>query len=158
MSQLLERAVEAVRKLPNEDQEAIAALILAEIEDDRLWEESFARSPEKLRDLAARGGASAGWAMSDRGLRRPVNSIVTNDFLTCFAGLPAEVREQARRAYRLWRANPSHPGLRYKPIRGQKGLYSVRIGLGWRALGQVDGNTVTWFWIGSHAEYEGMIA
>jgi len=44
------------------------------------------------------------------------------------------VREQARRAYRLWRATPAHPGLRFKPIGGHADLYSVRVGRGWRAL------------------------
>ncbi len=33
-------------------------------------------------------------------------------------------------------------------------VYSVRIGLGYRALGVLEGSTVTWFWIGSHAEYD----
>ncbi|MFO0849987.1 MAG: hypothetical protein U0871_15755 [Gemmataceae bacterium] len=59
-----------------------------------------------------------------------MKSVVTDDFRACFAGLPGEVREHARRAYRLWRANPSHPGLRFKPIQGHDGLYSVRIGRG----------------------------
>ena len=77
--------------------------------------------------------------------------------MECFARLPEEVREQAGRAYRLWRANPSHPGLRFKPIRGQAGLYSVRVGRAWRALGRLEGETVTWFWIGSHADYDGLI-
>ena len=77
--------------------------------------------------------------------------------MDCFARLPEEVREQARRAYRLWRANPSHPGLRFKPIRGHTDLYSVRVGREWRALGQLEGTTVTWFWIGSHAEYDGLM-
>jgi mRNA-degrading endonuclease RelE of RelBE toxin-antitoxin system len=87
-----------------------------------------------------------------------VNSIVTDDFMKCFASLPEEIRELARRAYRLWRENPSHPGLRFKSIRGHDGLYSVRVGRGWRALGRLDDDTVTWFWIGSHADYEGLIA
>ncbi len=54
MSQRLEHAIAEVRKLPDADQEAIAALILEEIEDDRQWEESFARSPGKLTALAER--------------------------------------------------------------------------------------------------------
>jgi hypothetical protein len=45
MSQLLDTAVAAAKRLPDADQEAIGALILAEIEDDRRWEENFARSP-----------------------------------------------------------------------------------------------------------------
>lgn len=77
--------------------------------------------------------------------------------MACFARLPAEVREQARRAYQIWRENPAHPGLRFKPIQGHEGLYSVRIGLGYRALGRREGDTVTWFWIGSHAEYDALI-
>ena len=33
-------------------------------------------------------------------------------------------------------------------------IYSVRIGLGYRALGLLEGTVVTWFWIGSHADYD----
>jgi hypothetical protein len=40
--------------LPDPEQDAIAALILEEIEDDRRWEQAFARSSEKLTALAAR--------------------------------------------------------------------------------------------------------
>jgi len=54
MSQLLEHAVAEARKLPAAEQDAIAALILEEIEDDRLWEQALARSPEKLAALATR--------------------------------------------------------------------------------------------------------
>lgn len=87
-----------------------------------------------------------------------MNSIVTDDFMDCFARLPEEVRELARRVYRLWCANPSHPGLRFKAISGHPGLYSVRVGRKYRALGRLEGETVTWFWIGTHAEYDGLIA
>lgn len=41
--------------------------------------------------------------------------------MDCLARLPEEVREQARRAYCLRRANPAHSGLRFKPIRGHAG-------------------------------------
>jgi hypothetical protein len=54
MSQLLDQAVAEARKLTDREQDEIAALILAEIEDDRRWEMSFARSPGKLSALAAR--------------------------------------------------------------------------------------------------------
>ena len=87
-----------------------------------------------------------------------MTSIVTEDYLACFSALPAKVREQTRRAYRMWKGNRSHPSLRFKPIRGHDGLYSVRIGRGWRALGRVDVGTITWFWIGSHAEYDRLIS
>jgi hypothetical protein len=54
MSKLLEEAVAEARKLPDVEQEAIAALILAEIEDEQRWEESFRQSPDKLKALADR--------------------------------------------------------------------------------------------------------
>jgi len=54
MSQLLDQAVAEARKLTDAEQDAIAAVILEEIDDDLKWEESFARSPGKLEDLAAR--------------------------------------------------------------------------------------------------------
>jgi hypothetical protein len=87
-----------------------------------------------------------------------VNSQLTADFLACFVKLPDSVNEQARRCYRLWRDNPAHPSLHFKRIHGQENLYSVRVGLGWRALGLLEGNTITWFWIGSHAEYDRLIS
>ena len=86
-----------------------------------------------------------------------MNSQLTHDFLACFAKLPESVKERARRCYRLWRDNPAHPGLHFKRIHGQEGLYFVRVGLGWRALGLLEGNTISWFWIGSHAEYDMLI-
>lgn len=54
MSLLLDRAVTEARKLPDAEQDAIAAIILEEIEDDLKWEESLTRSPGKLAALAAR--------------------------------------------------------------------------------------------------------
>ena len=86
-----------------------------------------------------------------------MNSQLTDDFLACFANLPDRVKAQARKSYRLWRENPAHPSLHFKKVHGHEDLYSVRVGLGWRALGLLEGNTVTWFWIGSHADYDKLI-
>jgi hypothetical protein len=54
MSPLLDQAFAEARKLPDADQEALAALILAEIADERRWDEALAGSPGKLAALAAR--------------------------------------------------------------------------------------------------------
>jgi hypothetical protein len=86
-----------------------------------------------------------------------VNSQLAEDFVACFARLPDEVKAQARKSYRLWRDNPSHPSLHFKRIHSNEALYSVRVGRGWRALGLLEGDTITWFWIGSHAEYDQLI-
>jgi hypothetical protein len=87
-----------------------------------------------------------------------VNSQITDDFLECFQRLPGTVREQARKAYRLWRSNPRHPSLHFKRIHSTEPLYSVRVGLGWRVVGLLEGDTMTWSWIGSHAEYDRLVA
>ncbi|MCP2727990.1 hypothetical protein [Limnofasciculus baicalensis] len=53
MTDLLERAIARLQTLPASEQDAIAAMILAEIEDERRWDESFSRSPNILAKLAA---------------------------------------------------------------------------------------------------------
>ena len=52
MTQLLEKALIAVYKLPPEKQDAIAAVILEELEDNRQWDETYAASQDKLAQLA----------------------------------------------------------------------------------------------------------
>lgn len=86
-----------------------------------------------------------------------MKSQVTDDFRACFVRLPPAVQEQARKAYRLWVENPSHPGLQFKRVHRIEPIYSVRVGRGWRALGLVEGDIITWYWIGSHADYDGLL-
>lgn len=86
-----------------------------------------------------------------------MNSQITEDFLACFRQLPDAVKEQIRKSYQLWRANPRHPGLHFKRIRGQTQIYSVRVGIDWRAVGLLKDDTMTWFWIGSHADYDNLL-
>ena len=68
---------------------------------------------------------------------------MTEDFLACFAELPETVKAQARKSYRLWKDDPSHPGLRFKRIHNHEAMYSIRVGKGWRALGLMEGDVVT---------------
>jgi hypothetical protein len=86
-----------------------------------------------------------------------MNSQLTDEFLALFARLPAAVQAQARKNYRLWRDNLSHPSLHFKRIHGNEAIFSVRVGLGWRALGLLENNTIFWFWIGSHADYDKLV-
>jgi hypothetical protein len=53
MTELLEQAIAKLKTLPLDEQDSIAAMILAELEDERRWDESFARSPDLLAKLAA---------------------------------------------------------------------------------------------------------
>ena len=52
MTELLERALEQVRQLP-EEQDAIAAVFLDELQSEQRWQAALARSPDQLAALAA---------------------------------------------------------------------------------------------------------
>lgn len=77
-------------------------------------------------------------------------SIATPDFWEGHYALPEDIRRRADAAYELWRANPRHPSLRFM----RKGpFWSVRITDDYRALATLEGDTVTWFFIGTRAGY-----
>ena len=86
-----------------------------------------------------------------------LRSIATRRFWTLFHGLPSEVQELAVKTYRLWRQDPSHPSLRFRRLQGSTGRFSVRVGQHHRALGSVSEDTITWVWIGTHAEYDRLV-
>lgn len=52
MTALLEQALAEVHKLPPEQQDAIATLILEELHDEAQWDEAFAKSQDALARLA----------------------------------------------------------------------------------------------------------
>lgn len=87
-----------------------------------------------------------------------MKSRLTRRFRRAFAELPDEVKERARDAYRLFRDNPAHPSLRFKRVHPTDPIYSVRIGFGYRAVGAMEGDTIYWYWIGGHADYDRLIS
>lgn len=89
--------------------------------------------------------------------RRIVISHTTKRFRVLFAELPADVRQLALKAYRLWRTNPFHNSLQFKPIHATQPIYSVRINRNCRAVGIRNGQVLIWFWIGPHADYDTLI-
>ena len=52
MTKLLQTAISELNKLPDAQQDAMAAFILEELADEHRWQESFARSQDKLSLLA----------------------------------------------------------------------------------------------------------
>ncbi len=87
-----------------------------------------------------------------------MNSRITEDFLRSYRRLPNDVRTQARKAYRLFQENPQHPSLQFKRIHSSKPIYSARVNLSYRTLGILENETIIWFWIGSHSEYDRLIS
>lgn len=73
------------------------------------------------------------------------------------AGLPQHVQKRARDAYLLFRTNPGHPSLHFKPVAANGDIYSARVGMGYRALGVRNKDRIIWFWIGTHAEYDKLV-
>jgi len=72
-----------------------------------------------------------------------------------FDQLPEPVRRVAREKFVLWRHEPFHPSLHFKALRPR--LWSVRVSMGYRALGWRENDLIVWFWIGSHADYDELI-
>jgi hypothetical protein len=72
--------------------------------------------------------------------------------------LISDVKRQAKKAYSFWSKNPFHPSLHFKCIQSEEDVWSVRISRGYRALGILEGDVLTWFWIGNHHDYERFFA
>jgi len=86
-----------------------------------------------------------------------VTSRTTPRFWAAYRELPENTREIARKAYRLFQENPQHPSLQFKRVHDREPIYSVRVSLAYRALGVLKDSEITWFWIGSHADYDRLL-
>lgn len=87
-----------------------------------------------------------------------MRSFLDPEFLVLYRALPADIRRQARAAYQRFKENPQHPGLRFNRVRTRSPLYSARVNDSYRVLGLLEGDEITWFWIGSHADYDRYLA
>jgi hypothetical protein len=83
-----------------------------------------------------------------------MKSATLPSFWAAYRALNEHDKRSARKAYRLWAQNPFHPSLHFKCINREDDIWSARVTRGCRALGILDNDTVTWFWIGGHDEYE----
>ena len=87
-----------------------------------------------------------------------MKSELTDEFIQNFKILPTRIQNKARKNFQLWQKDTNHPGLEFKKLKTTEAIYSIRVGLGWRALGVLkDKNTLVWFWIGSHDDYDKLI-
>ena len=57
MTRLLEEAIAKISQLPETQQNAIAQMVLDEVESERQWDERFANSTDKLGKLADKAWA-----------------------------------------------------------------------------------------------------
>ncbi|MEW6713321.1 MAG: hypothetical protein AB1403_26105 [Candidatus Riflebacteria bacterium] len=72
--------------------------------------------------------------------------------------LPKEVQQLADKNFDLLKSDPHHPSLHFKKVDDGRKLWSVRVGLQYRALGREKPDGIVWFWIGTHAEYNKLLS
>ena len=87
-----------------------------------------------------------------------MKSLATKRFWAAYEALPEDEKRRAREAYRQFSENPAHPSLKFKCVHPSKPIYSARISRGFRAVGILAGETITWIWVGSHADYDRLLS
>ncbi len=84
-----------------------------------------------------------------------MNHFTVPDFWECYSKLPKEIQKLADKNYEILKSDPHHPSLHFKKVGN---YFSVRIGIKYRALAIEIEDGILWFWIGTHTEYDKMIA
>lgn len=79
-------------------------------------------------------------------------------FREAFRQLPDHIQRKAKETYRQFKQDPYHKSLKFKQIHPSKPIYSVRVGLDYRAVGTKRDQHIIWFWVGSHEDYNKLIA
>jgi hypothetical protein len=158
VTDLLKKAFDAASRLPADEQDVVAEWLLAELATEQDWERRFARTRMPCPCLHGKH------QMNTREARRRnwlLGRFEVQDDPPVPKGLsrlPDPVKERAREAYGRFAENPDHPGLRFKRIRSTEPIYSVRVAKDYRALGIREDDTMIWFWIGTHADYDELIS
>jgi hypothetical protein len=75
-------------------------------------------------------------------------------FWEMYRELPARIRRAARATFGRFRINPQHPGLHFHRLFDDPRYWSVRITKDYRAVGILEGSTITWIWIGDHQSFD----
>ena len=79
----------------------------------------------------------------------------SKQFWQLLDALPLPVQDLVRKNFDLLKDDPKHPSLHFKKL-GR--MYSVRIGLRYRALAVESQDGMLWFWIVSHADYDKLLS
>jgi hypothetical protein len=83
-----------------------------------------------------------------------MRSKAVKSFWDAYHELPRHIQRLADKQHRLWLQNPRHPSLRFKKVGD---YWSARVNDDYRAVGVLDGDTVIWIFIGTHAEYDALL-
>jgi hypothetical protein len=83
-----------------------------------------------------------------------MKSLAASSFWKLYGALPDAVRRDAREAFRCFGDNPAHPGLSFERLRSRPDSWSARVSRDYRAVGRKEGDSIVWYWIGSHADFD----
>jgi len=86
-----------------------------------------------------------------------MTSRTTKAFRKLLNDLPERMQQQANVAYARWETDHYHPSLRFRQVHPSKPYFSARINDDYRVLGFVKEDLITWFWIGTHSEYDNLL-
>jgi hypothetical protein len=86
-----------------------------------------------------------------------LKSETTESFRKQFSAAPVAVQLKIRQAHQLWSESPQHPSLRFKKVHATLPIFSARVDLDWRAVGILKADTMIWFFVGPHGEYERLL-
>ena len=82
----------------------------------------------------------------------------TKAFKKLYNELPDDIKENAKKQYKLFMKSSNHPSLRTKMIGSTKNysfkVFEVSIDMGYRVSYFTDRNTYVWFWIGTHNSFD----
>lgn len=87
-----------------------------------------------------------------------MNHLALSRFWYHYRQLTDPLQQLADKNFTLLQADPLHPSLHFKKVGRTKSLWSVRVGLNHRALAVEKPNGLVWFWIGTHEDYERLLA
>ena len=83
-----------------------------------------------------------------------MESRATANFWRLYDNLPKQIQERADKQFEIWVENHAHPSVQFKKIRS---VWSVRVTDDYRVLGIAQGDTIIWFGIGNHDDYEQLL-
>ncbi len=165
MSDIVDKAVEALMTLPKQDRDRIAYEIIARIEDKSEWDRIVSSPASQIWLKKAADKTLKIYEKQERRLSFHLISLPDEEYLRedsywqAYDDLPKEIRKQAEKNYKLWKESPSHPSLRFKQVHESDPVFSFRVGLNYRTLGvQTKDEKIAWFWIGSFGQFQDLIS
>ena len=83
-----------------------------------------------------------------------MNHLASPEFWFHYRQQPEKIRELSDKNFQLLKANPRHPSIRLNKVGS---VWSARVGLHYRALGEDHPDGILWYWIGPHGTYDQII-